>query len=199
MTPEAKLSSSKAPQARKGKEKQKEPPVQGAANNTPAVKGEMTKEPPVQGAANNTPVVKGEMTTLELPNGGKYEGMCVNGVPEGEGKHTTPDGEIYQGMWLDGKRSGKGKCTFAPTGSGTPAVYEGDWLNDECDGEGQFTHSDGSVYRGLWKGGTPNGKGKHTAQGRSYEGMFVNGERHGVGVYKGQGGEVYTVAKITWK
>ena len=78
----------------------------------------------------------------------KYVGEIRNGIPNGQGTHTTPKGNKYEGEWKDG------------------------FFN----GQGTFTWSNGNKYLGGWKGGLYNGQGTETfSNGNKLVGVFENG------------------------
>ncbi len=69
-----------------------------------------------------------EYLEFRLPNGDKYEGMTVKGIPHGQGKRLAKDGSSYLGEFKNGKENGYGT-----------------WFD-----------SRGIIVRqGLWKNGNP--------------------------------------------
>ena len=51
---------------------------------------------------------KASYQRLELPNGDKFEGIAIEGVPNGIGKKVSSNGTIYQGEFKDGIEDGYG-------------------------------------------------------------------------------------------
>lgn len=51
---------------------------------------------------------KASFQKIELPNGDKFEGIAVEGVPHGIGKKVSSNGTIYQGEFKDGIENGYG-------------------------------------------------------------------------------------------
>ena len=57
---------------------------------------------------------------------------------------------------------------------------------------GTMHYADGRVYKGQWKDGQWNGRGKTTyPNGDNYEGEYEGDQRHGIGVYKWNDGRVF--------
>lgn len=71
------------------------------------------------------------MGSIYYPTGDLYEGQCVEGVPEGEGRKIWKDGSHYIGYFKEG-------C---------------------MEGQGRIRRSDKFTYEGTWKNNTPHGKG----------------------------------------
>jgi hypothetical protein len=106
------------------------------------------------------------------------------------------DGSYYEGNWKDGKRNGKGKYMY-------PSLnwYEGDWLNNKREGKGTMNWIKiNEKYCGEWKEDIQNGFGTHIwleERGVSklmrnrYEGYWLNGMRHGTGVFFYANGSKY--------
>ena len=101
----------------------------------------------------------------------KYVGEIRNGIPNGQGTHTTPKGNKYEGEWKDGKKDGKGIWINSKGNK-----YEGEWKDGIFNGQGTFTWSNGNKYVGGWKGGLYNGQGTETfSNGNKLVGVFENG------------------------
>ncbi len=99
---------------------------------------------------NNVPNGKGKMTY----NNGNYFGEWKDGKKNGIGQYTWKEGDVYEGEWKDNKRSGKGKYIWKNGG-----VYEGDFLDGKLDGKGVRVFSDGIIYDGEWKDSKKSGQG----------------------------------------
>ncbi|WP_396141079.1 hypothetical protein [Flavobacterium sp.] len=124
-----------------------------------------------------------------LKTGGIYEGMFLNGVRHGKGKHTWKNGDVYEGEWAENKRTGNGKMIFANND-----VYDGEWVENRQAGRGKFISSDGDEYEGYFFEGKRKGKGKGKelySNGDLYEGDFVDGKRTGKGKFISSNGDVY--------
>jgi hypothetical protein len=101
---------------------------------------------------------------------GYYEGPCVNGLAEGEGrargtaeyvggfkagrKHgqgvkTWSNGDRYEGGFVDGRKEGKGRYTWGK-GPWVGESYEGNYAADRRHGEGTYRWPTGDVYTGPW-------------------------------------------------
>ena len=63
---------------------------------------------------------------LTTPDGGRYVGDVVNGIPNGEGIFAYSDGAKYVGEWKDGLFHGQGSLT-EPDG----AQYVGEFKDDK--------------------------------------------------------------------
>lgn len=99
-----------------------------------------------------------------FPDGSKYEGGYVAGLPDGIGAWTGPElrpfaaivrNEAYEGEFKAGKRHGRGKMT----------TFEGEFLgwfkNDVPHGTNRFTaHNGDESYHGNWQLGKKHGKGE---------------------------------------
>jgi len=140
--------------------------------------------------------------TINFINGDKYIGQAKDGIPHGNGtfeyKETLPmpllDGSgwtrestksKYVGEFVDGKKHGKGTL-FQEV-----CYYHGEWSNDEPHGSGAFyPTSHPTIYNthGEVSNGTLNGKGVVLYKnGDEYTGNFVDGQKHGKGVYYHKG------------
>ena len=124
-----------------------------------------------------------------LKTGGIYEGMFLNGVRHGKGKHTWKNGDVYEGEWVEDKRTGNGKMVFANNN-----VYDGEWVENRQAGNGKFISSNGDEYEGYFFEGKRKGKGKGKeldSNGDVYEGDFVDGKRTGKGKLISSDGDEY--------
>lgn len=92
---------------------------------------------------------------------GNFQGTCVNGKAQGEGRAWQQGGAYYEGHFDQGLRSGTGVMVYA-----NGDTYSGDWLNDRFDGTGRYAYGDfspwrGDVYFGGWRNGLRHGKGTY--------------------------------------
>lgn len=108
----------------------------------------------------------------------EYDGQWHHHAKHGYGVHKNAEG-VYKGQFLHNERSGQGEAVYC---SGKKFV--GQWKNDERCGVGKLYEKDGGViYEGEWQDGEYNGFGREMApDGSVYEGGFVEGQRHGLGL-----------------
>ncbi|XP_053512960.1 radial spoke head 10 homolog B isoform X2 [Artibeus jamaicensis] len=104
----------------------------------------------------------------------------------------------YEGTWDHNVRKGWGIRRYK---SGN--VYEGQWDNNVRHGEGRMRWlTTNEEYSGQWDRGTQNGLGTHTwflkrvpnsqySLRNKYRGNFVNGYRHGYGIFYYASGATY--------
>jgi len=109
---------------------------------------------------------------------------------------TFKDNSFYEGNWKDGKRYGKGKYMY-PSAN----WYEGDWVDNKREGNGIMMWTTiNEKYVGDWRDEMQNGFGTHIwleERGISklmrnrFEGYWLNGMRHGTGVFFYANGSKY--------
>lgn len=148
--------------------------------------------------------------SLDAQSNARYEGMWVNGLPHGHGQliYDEVANIRYEGAFICGKRHGRGQMLYA-----SGSEYQGDWVDDVKCGHGVMTwmqkaNSDNNKdtrsqlateqlvpreqYDGEWLNDCQHGHGRHLWWSSSskkqreknwYEGAFVNGVRHGFGVF----------------
>ncbi|MBT9134738.1 MAG: Protease inhibitor [Firmicutes bacterium] len=88
------------------------------------------------GAAPGLPGAGGAAATITLPDGSRYTGALLNGVPHGYGSSTAANGERYSGAWENGLRHGVGVLTFQNGTSRTGVWNRGElaqWLSPDPD------------------------------------------------------------------
>jgi hypothetical protein len=83
--------------------------------------------------------------------GYKYEGLYLNGKPEGKGKEVLPDGSVYEGNFKNGKKDGYGVYTFGADTEHAGDKYEGEWKEGKMDGEGVYTFAGGEKLEGKFE------------------------------------------------
>lgn len=107
---------------------------------------------------------------------GRYAGRVAQGRPEGFGTMHYANGSVYTGQWHDGLRQGHGLLRDT-----TGTTYAGTWRSDSlC--EGTMTRADGGVYQGRFDHSLrPSGRGQWRDSTSTYEGEWLEGERHGFG------------------
>lgn len=138
---------------------------------------------------------------LTYANGDCYDGEWDNGQRSGYGQMGWRQGtrcyvELYDGDWLGGVPHGEGRSMYvryqdeemeqqakndvplrdfaAPVGTEINA-YLGHFVCGVREGWGTFFYADGSYYRGLWRHGRKNGRGKFvSAIGATFYGMLID-------------------------
>ena len=109
-----------------------------------------------------TPLHAGEWTCIQ--------GDCVNGSGIG---FDYDDMYQYEGMWLNGLPNGQGKLS-------TPdmVMYEGNFRNDAYDGFGTYYYPDGARHVGTFRNNNRQGPGtEYAADGSILEdGIWENGD-----------------------
>ena len=121
-----------------------------------------------------------------LPDGGRYRGVIVDGLLQGQGRLDYPNGASYQGQFKDGQWHGQGRW-LGPTGD----RYEGEFRNGLFHGQGRYSFADGSSFEGEFRQGSLNGQGSYHQQDLSYKGAFRDGLYHGLGTLKQDGGVIH--------
>ena len=98
----------------------------------------------------------------------KFKGTILNGRKNGLCTLDWPDGQRFDGNFKNGIIEGYGVYYYANKGK-----YEGEWKNNLYHGKGKLTLPHYHVH-----------KGSKTLVGfTSYSGEFVNGKKHGHGIY----------------
>lgn len=92
---------------------------------------------------------------------GHFQGMCVNGKAQGEGRAWKTGGAYYEGTFEQGMRDGKGVHVY-PNGD----TYSGEWSQDRREGTGRYAYGDqspwrGDVYFGGWHNDMRQGQGTY--------------------------------------
>jgi hypothetical protein len=84
---------------------------------------------------------------VAFPNGLRYVGEFLNGMPHGDGEFFFANGSSYKGQLRAGVPNGVGRFAFA-----NGDTYEGEWRDEKAHGRGVFRFSDGrSPLIGLWE------------------------------------------------
>lgn len=131
------------------------------------------------------------MTKVFDQKGGYYEGLWIAGHAEGMGKYISPNGTSKTGMWSESglvttatptQKEVKeyiADCNLVPCGFGKGkltledgSVYKGNFANGLPDGEGECNFKNGDFYKGNWVAGRPQGNGRYTYS----NGLVLNGE-----------------------
>lgn len=121
-----------------------------------------------------------------LPDGGRYRGVIVDGLLQGEGRLDYPNGASYQGQFRDGQWHGHGVWQGA-----TGDRYEGAFEHGLFHGQGRFSFADDGFYEGEFRQGSLNGRGSYRYLGTHYTGEFRDGQYHGSGTLKEEDGATH--------
>ena len=123
----------------------------------------------------------------EYNNGTKYIGEKKNEKFHGFGTLSFPNGEVYEGEFKENKRNGYGKRFIKKS----ILIYEGEWSSDKY-------HGRGILYNPKFKRGGQLGKAVYenfnklkNHQWEKFEGEFVEGKWHGVGILSLADGSKY--------
>lgn len=126
-------------------------------------------------------------------SGNLYKGEWKRGTPCGYGVKQYANGNVYEGYFSQGRKNGKGKevrYKGAPLSSSSSStavkrsdidpkdVYEGEWSNDLPQGPGVVQYANGDTYVGEFMNGEKHGHGTYTwmtTKGR-YEGEWQHGK-----------------------
>jgi hypothetical protein len=133
--------------------------------------------------------------TLTSPDGSTYRGYWFNNKRHGEGEEKLQDGTIYDGDWVNDRKNGWGVTTYL---DGTE--HKGDWKDGVKKGWGRIIYGTGNdklrgrIYSGNWRTDGDNlyGKGEILyPNGDTYNGDWLTEARHGSGIHKTAGGNIY--------
>jgi len=123
---------------------------------------------------------------ITYPEGGTYKGQVLHGQRHGRGELKTAV-TTYEGEWQADVQHGFGKQVWADRS------YEGHYENGRFSGKGRMVwkREEGElVYEGQYKDDLKHGHGKFSwVNGRTYEGEWAFGQRHGKGVVQNQHGQ----------
>ncbi|GBG77014.1 hypothetical protein CBR_g23344 [Chara braunii] len=123
----------------------------------------------------------------KFPNGDRYTGGLLHGMPHGRGIYVWANGSMYEGEWMRGVKEGKGMFVW-PSG----ASYDGEWSKGLMHGTGLYRGADGTLYRGAWNMGKKHGLGRKVfGNGDVYEGLWRDGVAEGLGRYTWGNGSEY--------
>jgi hypothetical protein len=116
---------------------------------------------------------------------GTYYGSVGNNLPEGHGFFVN-DKYTYTGEWKKGKISGRGILIYIDRDE-----FHGEFL-DGMEVNGKKTYINGDTYDGLWKDRLREGMGRYRwISGDTYEGEWAGGYFKGHGIYTWNDGRVY--------
>lgn len=162
-----------------------------------------------------------------------YEGGWVEDRRHGQGTIRYPDGNVYTGEWADDNKNGSGTMAWTDRSE----EYRGEWRDGKPNGLGEYIWWDETLkenaahakytghnrwvkllrcsspggrlppgcasdpllgcdrnrrYQGMFLDGARHGYGRFTyATGAFYEGQWVRNKKHGQGVYVFEDGTVY--------
>ena len=114
-----------------------------------------------------------------------FLGHKFNYKKEGYGLEIYPDiNARFFGYFKNGEKTGF--CRFSIYNIENSFYFFGQALNNKISGYGYYENNKKGVkYEGQWKNSTRNGYGiEHYEEGSIYIGTFLNGKKHGIGVYK---------------
>lgn len=121
------------------------------------------------------------------PDGSRYEGYMLHGKRHGHGKLEISDKSRYEGDWKQNMMSGIGKLTYQD-GS---LAYEGGFLDNKIHGHGIMINREA----GMLLPKTPIDFRNFATVNKwwaTFEGIFNNGVKEGVGTWTFTTGEVFT-------
>lgn len=127
-----------------------------------------------------------ESPEVELEGGARYKGQWLGDERHGKGVLTASDGQKYEGQFRHNMAHGRG-CFIEADGS----RYEGQWQEDQKHGHGTYLHADGTTFEGQWQQDAKSGTGTEYWADAQYQGEFLFGFKHGVGIYKSNKGVEY--------
>lgn len=118
-----------------------------------------------------------------MKDGSSYDGNWERGSKSGDhGIMTYQDGSTYIGAWVDDKREDPNGTLVWKEGDGNSSTYKGSFKNDKRSGHGVYTWTaqPDYCYEGLWMNGQRHGQGKQVYKDKScYEGNYKEDKRHG--------------------
>ena len=136
----------------------------------------------------------GDMNTVvlnrvqeEYNNGSKYIGEKKNEKFHGFGTLIFPNGEVYEGEFKENKRSGYGKRLIDKE----VLIYEGEWAMDKYNGRGILYNPKVSKDTPINKSIYEDFNKLKNFQWEKFEGEFVDGKWHGVGILTFSDGSKY--------
>ncbi len=116
-------------------------------------------------------------------NGDEYSGEWQRDLRHGKGSFRMSNGDVLEGLWVKDLAKGAGRLREA---DGT--VYEGQFSLSRPHGEGTLWRANGDVVRGHFSCGEPSGRCViEYESGARYEGPVWCGRPHGVGVLIAEG------------
>lgn len=146
---------------------------------------------------------------MQYRNGERYEGTWKDDTAHGKGTLTYAGGDRYVGEWCEGKKHGTGELHYVngdvfrgewkgdfATGLGVLHYASGDVYNGQVGRQGGRgtagvgeERGEGGLSRGVvvvvvqWLNDRRHGHGKFTCaeDGKTYEGQWRDGMRHGLG------------------
>ncbi|MDO5623677.1 MAG: C13 family peptidase [Pseudomonadota bacterium] len=114
--------------------------------------------------------------TLDLPDGGRYQGTLRAGKLHGRGRIDWGQQRVYEGEFAHGFMHGQGRLSYPDF------TYEGAFQRGDMHGRGTLKREDGMQYVGEFAHGLMHGQGRLRADdGHVYEGQFADDQPHGEG------------------
>uniref|UniRef100_A0A0G4GN76 Protein kinase domain-containing protein n=1 Tax=Chromera velia CCMP2878 TaxID=1169474 RepID=A0A0G4GN76_9ALVE len=115
---------------------------------------------------------------IRYVNGDEYRGEVLGKARHGVGDYVYNTGDRYTGEWYDNKKQGAGTFLFS-----NGAVHSGQWKEDKRCGAGISIHANWDRYEGDFANDKREGWGILMDSCGSYYGKFVNGLKHGRGIF----------------
>ena len=116
----------------------------------------------------------------------KCEGSEYKNWSDCQGTYEAQDRSKYTGYFKNGNIV-QGSAIY-PGGS----IYKGEFEEGKPNGQGTFIYADGSKYIGEWKNGKNHGQGISIwKDGRKYVGEFIDDKPHGEGTFTYSDGSKY--------
>lgn len=101
----------------------------------------------------------------------------MRGKANGFGIYRWSKGKVvYEGFWEQNKMQGNGTLTVDGD------FYKGDWKIGRREGKGKLQMKNGDSYEGDWVNNLPHGRGTFISGTTKYSGLFKNGKPHGLGL-----------------
>ncbi len=110
--------------------------------------GGLTGAKPIE--ANQTTDTSSRPSSTSRPDISKMRNCSAKYCASGTGYFDFPDGSRYIGNFINGMPDGEGKCFYA-----NGDVYEGGWHVNAPNGEGVMRFASGRVYGAVWMMGSP--------------------------------------------
>ncbi|CAB1432963.1 unnamed protein product [Pleuronectes platessa] len=119
----------------------------------------------------------------------KYEGLWINGKPNGRGVLKWPDGRIYTGEFKNGLEDGFGEFVAPFKTLNKNDHYQGHWKDGKMHGLGTYKYASGEVYDGSFQDGMRHGHGMlrsgklNTSSPSVFIGQWLQDKKTGYGVF----------------
>lgn len=144
----------------------------------PAPKVVVREEMPIEAEAKKVGCISGNCSngkgTFIQGTGEKYEGIWVDGLPNGYGQNYHSNGQLkYEGEYVLGRREGKGTYYFK-----NGDRYQGSFKENKMNGKGVYYYANGDRFLGDFKDDKRNGKGTFIyANGKQEISYYLNDKK----------------------